>query len=70
MNTPCEEKGLGHSDHAYWVQCVTSDCHEMALLLNGKCFMGLLESRCFFNCRAKLAIHMTLCPRLQPGHNI
>jgi dUTPase len=43
-DTPQGEKGLGHSDHAYWVQQVTSDCPKMALFLNGKQFMGLLDT--------------------------
>jgi predicted aspartyl protease len=44
MDTPQGEKGLRHSDHAYWVQQVTSDHPEMALFLNGKWFMGLLDT--------------------------
>jgi dUTPase len=44
MDTPQREKGLGHSDHAYWVQRVTSDCPKMAIFLNGKWFMGLLDT--------------------------
>jgi hypothetical protein len=44
MDTPQGEKGLSHSDHAYWVLRVTSDHPEMALFLNGKRFMGLLDT--------------------------
>jgi hypothetical protein len=44
MDTPQREKGPGHSDHAYWVQQVTSDHPEMALFLNAKQFMGLLDT--------------------------
>jgi hypothetical protein len=43
-DTSQEEKGLGFSDHAYWVQRVTSDHPEMALFLNGKQLMGLLDT--------------------------
>jgi hypothetical protein len=44
MDTPQGEKGFSHSDRAYWVQRVTSDHPKMALFLNGKWLMGLLDT--------------------------
>jgi hypothetical protein len=42
--TPRGDKGFGHSDHAYRVQRVTAERPEMTLFLNGKKFLGLLDT--------------------------
>jgi hypothetical protein len=36
--------GFSSSDHAYWVQKVTKDRPERTLFLNGKWFLGLLDT--------------------------
>jgi hypothetical protein len=42
--TPRRDKVCGYSDHAYLVQWVTVERPEITLFLNGKKFLGLLDT--------------------------
>jgi hypothetical protein len=43
-HTPWRDGGFTSSDLAYWVQQLTKDRPEVTLLLNEKCFGGLLDT--------------------------